>query len=228
MASRINYAQIKSRYNALGKAGVRLTQSDLYLTQEISASKTVYNFDLLETQNATLQANEIRLNLNDEFIVTEIAIGLEADVLVGGVVKGKKNLTYAPTEIDYNTANLLPVFDGALSISVNNIVYLDKFGSRRNEFVQRTEFQVPAGIGAGVATIPSFVGAKDGVISIEPMITLSGAKKNTIQLTLPSAAAQVTTIPLKDAAGAAYSLDIKRLFVRFRGLNAQNGASFQN
>ena len=81
MASRVNFKTILAKYQNINKGNVRLTQSTLFLSKPINPTTTVYNFDVLESQTQTLQGDEIRLNLNDEFSITQIGFYLQASVL---------------------------------------------------------------------------------------------------------------------------------------------------
>jgi len=228
MASRVNFNTIFAKYRKLGKGSVRLTQSTLFLSKPISATQTTYQFDVLETQTATLQADEIRLNLNDEFIITQMGMYLQASVGREGVAGGsiKKLFTCVPAELDNITAQGLQNFyAGQFQIAVNNIVYLDKYDTRKHEFVPRTQFQnfaTPNG-----ASLPSVNFSKDSMYPCEPLISLSGSKKNTLTLSLPSA---ITggTFNFTDDKGAITTYTIDRVCVMLRGLNAQNGSVFQN
>lgn len=230
MASRINYATIIEKYKKVNKGNVRLTQSTLYLSKPISATTTVYQFDVLESQTQTLTNNEIRLNLNDEFVITQMGFYLECDVLnaQGAATGAKTLLTYAPFEADsVNAAKIENFWGGAFQIAVNNIVYLDKFDTKKSMYVPRTQFANYNQQSGTPATIPNVDYSKDGMYGTEPLLTLSGAKKNDLRLTLPTAI-DVATIALTDNLGVAYSLRANRVICLMRGLNAQNGASFQN
>jgi hypothetical protein len=228
MASRINFKTIIAKYSKLGKGNVRLTQSSLYLTKPILPTTTVYNFDVLETQAVTLQANELRLNLNDEFIVAEMSMGLECSVLDATLADtgAKFLLTYAPFELNSVQATRIANFyGGALQISVNNIVYLDKYDMRRSQIVPTTNFaNFVAGTSAG--SQPSIDWSKDSYYGNEPLLTLSGSKKNNITVQLPTAI-NVATFAVIDSAGVTYNLRADRVFWATRGLNAQNGSVFQ-
>ncbi|NDG65267.1 MAG: hypothetical protein EBY29_17690, partial [Planctomycetes bacterium] len=68
--------------------------------------------------------------------------------------------------------------------------------------------------------------AKDGMFSLEPMITLSGAKKNDLVLQIP-AAITAGTFAWTDYSGMAQTINIDRVGLLMRGFNAQNGATFQ-
>jgi hypothetical protein len=69
--------------------------------------------------------------------------------------------------------------------------------------------------------------SKDGLYQTEPLLTLSGAKKNSLTLTLPSAISPAT-FDVLDNKGVKFTVSVDRVVARFEGLNAQNGASFQN
>ena len=62
---------------------------------------------------------------------------------------------------------------------------------------------------------------------VEPLITISGSKKTTIQLQLPTAIT-AGTFTHTDDKGAVNTIEINRVGLLLRGLNAQNGAVFQN
>lgn len=228
MASRINFKTIIAKYSKLGKGNVRLTQSSLYLTKPINPTSTVYNFDVLETQAVTLQANEVRLNLNDEFIIASMSMGLECSVLdrAGADTGAKYLLTYAPYEQNSTEAvKIANFYAGALQISVNNVVFLDKYDTRRSQIVPTTNFGSAA---AGItSTQASIDWSKDSFYGNEPLLTLSGAKKNQITINLPTAL-NIATFDVTDNATVKYSLRANRVFFFARGLNAQNGAVFQN
>ena len=228
MASRINFKTIIAKYSKLWKGNVRLTQSSLYLTKPILPTTTVYNFDVLETQAVTLQANELRLNLNDEFIVAEMSMGIECSVLDAGLqdTGAKFLLTYAPFEINSVSASRIANFyAGALQISVNNIVYLDKYDMRRSQIVPTTNFTNFVA-GTSASTQPSIDWSKDSYYNNEPLLTLSGSKKNSIQISIPTAITQ-STFTILDSNNVAYNLRADRVFWATRGLNAQNGSVFQ-
>jgi hypothetical protein len=227
--ARINYANIISKYRNIGKGAVRLTQSSLYLTKPIVATQTTYTFDILETQTATQQADEIRLNLNDEFICSALGLYLEGDLLSGmGVVTGIKRLfTYAPVELNGATNSVVENFyNGQFQISVNNIVFLDKWDTRKHEFIPQTQF-ANFTAGTNTATQSQQQMSKAGMFPVEPTLTLSGAKKNQLTLALPTAISPTTVTFTDDAAGSV-SYRINRVACLMRGLNAQNGATFQS
>jgi hypothetical protein len=224
---RVNYKVILDQYKKNGKGNVRLTQSSLYLTKPISATQTSYSFDVLETQSATLQANEIRLNLNDEFIVTQLGFYLQASVSDGmGVNYGNVLLTTPPTQDAGATALLNDFYQGAFQIAVNNVIYLDKWDTAKHKFVPRTQYADYFAAAGNSARIDSVDFSRNSMYPVEPLITLSGAKKNDLRLDLPAAITGSNfTIATNDGRSNVYV--INRVGIFLRGLNAQNGASFQ-
>ncbi len=230
MASRINYATIIAKYQKVNKGNVRLTQSSLFLSKPISATTTVYNFDVLESQTQTLQGDEIRLNLNDEYVVTQIGFYLQASILdaMKQPTGAKILLTYAPFEQNSVEASKVNNFyNGAFQISVNNIVYLDKYDTMKSKYIPQTQFANYIALTGTPSTQPMMNLASDGLYNTEPLLTLSGAKKNALTLTLPSAISPAA-FEITDNKGVNYTVSVDRVVARFEGLNAQNGASFQN
>lgn len=226
--SRVNFNQIFAKYARLGKGNVRLTQSSLFLTKPINPNVTSYTFDVLETQTATLQPDELRVNINDEFYTTTLGLYLVATAKVEGERPSFTStilLTYSPIEKTGNALSVQNFYRGALSLSVNNVVYLDKWDTAKHEFFPRTQFTdfVAGAIGS---TIPSLELSKNAMFPIEPILQISGAKKNTITVNLPEAiSTTVFTNVMADGTEVTFTID--RVGLLMRGLNAQNGSVFQ-
>jgi hypothetical protein len=222
---RVNYKVILDQYKKNGKGNVRLTQSSLYLTKPISATQTSYNFDVLETQSSTLEENEIRLNLNDEFIVTAMGFYLQGTATSGfGANWGRVLFTHPNTQESSANGTLNNYYQGAFQIAVNNVIYLDKWDTQKHKFVPRTQFGDFATPTMAVNDSVDF--SRNAMYPVEPLVTLSGAKKNDLKLQLPTAIAGAT-FSLTDNIGNATTYTINRVVCILRGLNAQNGASFQ-
>jgi len=231
MTSRVNFKTILAKYQNINKGNVRLTQSTLFLSKPINPTTTVYNFDVLESQTQTLQGDEIRLNLNDEYTITQIGFYLQASILNELRVDtgAKVLLTHAQFQLLASEAiKLQPFYDGAFQIAVNNIVYLDKYDTKKSNYIPIAQNNLGGGSALGfyTATSDSVDFTKNGLYFCEPMVVLSGAKKNTLQLTLPRAI-DIANFTLTDNSGANYILKVDRVVCKFLGLNAQNGASFQ-
>lgn len=225
--SRVNFNQIFAKYARLGKSNVRLTQSSIYLTKPINPNVTTYSFDVLETQTATLQNDELRVNINDEFYLTTLGLYLVATVQAGTEVGSPSSevlLTYAPMENSNTIVSVADFYRGSLQLSVNNVVYLDKWDTAKHNMVPRTQFANH--LVSNSATLPSTEYSKNAMFPIEPILQISGAKKNTIQVVLPNAISNATFDVITDDA-TVLTYTINKVALLGRGLNAQNGSVFQ-
>lgn len=232
--NRQSFEIIKRKYDNRGKGNVRLTQSSLLLIQPISSSRTSYNFNVLENEANPLK-EEVRLNINDEFICTEVGMFLvaRAKQIVGELsedLPGIILLTYNPIEQTVNAQRGEPFYNGTLKFGANNIVYLEKWDTQKHKFVTRTQFEKRITSGGTTilypAQIPSNNMSKDAMHSMQPMITLSGAKKNELSLNLPEAGGAYTFQHIvNDNTVIEYS--VTEIALLLRGMNAQNAAKFQ-
>jgi len=229
-ANRVNFVKIREEYAKRGVKGVRLTESSLFLTQAIDANKTTYTFDVLDSQNTGLQPDEIRLNINDEFIATHMGVFLYGKATLTPVVANSPTapalFSYAPIEANAQAIQLDGLYAGKMKIGVNNIIYVEKWDTRKCRQVQRTQFASFIA-GVPVCTIPSQENDMDGMIALEPMVTLSGAKKNEITLEMPKAIT-ISNFLFTSQSGGVLNFDIDRIAVKFFGLNAQNASVFQS
>lgn len=230
---RNNYRVIAEKYAKLGKGAVRLTQSSLFLLQDINPTKSNYLFPVLEqdTATGTPKKDEIRLNQNDEFVATGMGIFLVArryvkDGDVYTLLPGLELFTYPQTEQTIQAATCAPFYGGALKIAVNNIVYLEKWDTKKHQIAPITQI-VNSAEGTGVAgAVDSNNFSTDAMYPVQPMVTLSGAKKNEITLNLPESgtgyAFNVTT-----AANETITYRVSEIGLFLRGYLAQNAAKFQ-
>lgn len=226
--SRASFDTVYKKYKKIGKGKVRLTQSSLILIQDISPTKDSYLFKILESDNRPVpKPEEIRLDINDEFISYRVGYYLSADVTdVEAVLVAKKWFTYAPVEIDADMWGLEDGWFGNLSIDVNKINRVTNWDLRQHLYVPRTQVEVSA-VAKPVATQPNQELKEDGMITMQPMVTFSGAKKNLITIDLvraiPNTAAFTFTAP--DAVDRVVTF--KELVLVFRGMLGQNASKFQ-
>ena len=233
MNKRQNYSILKAKYDKVNKGNARITQSSLFLTKPISSSVTSYTFDVLETQTQSLTNDQIRLNLNDEFNITEIGLYLVG--YVGkrgeeGFVENTKIFTYSPYHLDYVEAvKLQNFYAGTFKIAINNIVFMEKWDTAKHEFVTRTQIN-PYKVGVDATPVMAVENSqnlsRDGIYPLANIITLSGAKKNDLTINLPTAISSAT-FPYVDSQAVSTSITIDRVGVLLRGFNSQNSASFQ-
>jgi len=151
-------------------------------------------------------------------------VATEAGSAVGGV---RLFTNVLEQQSMVQAGNILPFYDGNLKIAVNNIVYMEKWDTRKHYNATRTQVGSSSAATTIVnATFDSNSFAKDGMFAVEPMLTLSGAKKNDITLTLPSAISN-GVFSYTDNRGDKLVITINGIALLLRGLNAQNAASFQ-
>ncbi len=226
---RESFKVIREKYTKIGKGQVRLTQSTLIFAAAIQANTKTYTFPVLETDNAsTAKPYEIRLNMNDEFISYEVGyyvVSIARDL--DDNVFGYSWWTYAPYELALTAANLLGAWDGKMSIDINNIKRLEKWDLKKHNFVPRTQLK-SSFVGSTFATQPSIDFRSDGVATMQPMLTLSGAKKNNINITLSNSVSGAISLLQTLPDGQALFNDFKDLALLFRGMLAQNAAKFQS
>jgi len=99
----------------------KLTQSFLRLEQPLAVGQTLYNFPLLVNQASPQIFNtEQRLNLQDTFVISEIGffIGLPSS----STDTTFKPLTYISPFLVTNDAQMQSIYNGQISITVNNNV----------------------------------------------------------------------------------------------------------
>lgn len=197
--------------------------------QAISATTTSYIFPVLTTEtNPAPFPEEIRLNPNDEFVAYEMGYYLTGDMTTGdpGVFKAKYLGTYAPYELNSTFLGVKEYSSGRMKILVNQISRLENWDLKKHEKVQQTQFH-NSSVAIPGATIPNMDCAVDGMYPMQPMLTLSGGKKNEIAITLNRAIAATGAGNFLGADAVAVTISIKQLLLMFRGLLAQNATKFQ-
>ena len=225
------FQQIQRKLKAEGQKGKRLSQSTLQLIQPIRANISTYNFPILVNKannGIQPQNDEVRLNLNDEFVATSIGVFLVAKVFTGvapAVNDPNVFLTSPPIQNDRNQIPALNLYDGNIEISRNNIVYITNWDVRKHQYIAQS--QLSNFITPNQAQLDQQRSLVDGFVSLSPSITFSGATKTQITLNLVNAIPILPLYSIIDNAGATINYQITRLGLFFRGLLAQNTSKFQ-
>lgn len=225
---RASYQLIIAKYQKRGKGNVRLTQSSLVLMQAIQTNTKTYNFAVLQSDNqSAIQPEEVRLNLNDEFVSYEVQYLLQAKSRVAGSTGGDYNtyLTYAPVELNAQLAQLNAAYDAKMTIDVNGVKRLENWDMLKHKCTPRTQYQNTSA-GLPFATTPSICLNEDGTANMQPMLTFTGAKKNEISLTMSQ---NLSSGLIYDflTVGGTITNEVKNLVLIFRGMLGQNAAVFQ-
>lgn len=225
---RRSFNKIKRKYKRIKKANVRLTQSTLLLIQPILATRTVYKFLVLESDTPVLPA-EVRLNINDEFISYEVAYYVLGELLDAGTGVGTLHHSYAPVELDGSFAQLTGAWRATMQILVNKISRLENWDMKKHNVVTRTQWATLADpVAPAYPPTQASVDFEDsGAVPMQPMLTLSGAKKNDVIVSLDGAIAPTSLGAWTVADGDVFDISATELAVYFRGMLAQNAAKFQ-
>ena len=187
-----------------------LSQSVLRSEVTMTTTNTSYHVPVLvnDTQNGAAFNTEVRLNLQDAFVVAGVGVYVAAPTTSAST--NFPLFTYPNAQV-FTTANaatsLYSFYNGNMSIVVNNRQIVPVYDLGRHVKVQRTQQASSTGTNTG---IDSFDASIDGVYPIEPNWLFVGSKNTNITITLPSALAAVQ-------AGAA-----PRFVFKFFGVLAQN------
>ena len=229
--NRNKFQQVQRKLKAEGQGKKRLSQSTLQLIQPIRANISTYSFPILvnEANNGIQPQNdEVRLNLNDEFVATSMGVFLVAKVFTGvspTVNDPNVFLTSPPIQNDSLQIPALNLYDGNIEISRNNIVYITNWDVRKHQYIAQS--QLGNFVSPTQAQQDQQRSLIDGFVSLQPSITFSGATKTNIVLNLINAIPVLPIYSIVDNQGATINYQITRLGVFFRGLLAQNTSKFQ-
>lgn len=210
------YIDANERAKALGQTAPGLpilTASSLRLEQFLNTSTSQYAFPVItgETTSVTttVQANEVRLQQNDNFHIHKIGIYL---AVTAAATDTAFRLQTNNNEIFLTSAaialNYLNLWNGNLNINVNQLDVLTNWRVSQHFYVGQTQR-----LASTANTVFDQIDlSKDGLITCEPGIMLSGAYTNKINLNLNAA--------ITSALGS----NISRCVLIFDGLRAQNAA----
>jgi hypothetical protein len=210
--------------NAMKRAGVSasravLSQSYLRFEAPISASQTQYTFDTLVNENLNPNySTQQKLNLQDAFYISDLGffIGLpasssttEANVRLFSYAASAATTLLGATP-SAAQANILPFYNGFLSLTINQRIMLPSWDLYRHYVVNQTQ-QITANTAVGAQDQINL--GHEGFYAVEPNLVLIGSKKNVLQIVIPSVPAAV--------------IANTRLVIIARGILAQNASSIQ-
>lgn len=225
------FSLIAKKFQKIGKGNARISQSALILMQPINPNSNVYNFPVTINDGPIVVPNEeIRLDINDEFTVLEQGFFYRAVVTNPEAPEefATVYLTSAPYELNQSYIAYQKLYTGRFNIAVNNIVYMQNWDLRQHEYKPITQLS-PLIAGQSNATAYANNFKENSMVDVLPTITLSGAKKNQLQLTLPDAIAPIpSAIPfITTQNGENLSIAITHIVYFGRGFLAQNASNFQ-
>ena len=193
MGSRMVFENAKALVRGLGYSVDQAVLTQSYLRSEVALSTSIANYHLPvlvnDTQNGAVRVNEKRLNLQDIFVASEIAVLIG----VGSSTSTKAALYTYPNGTIFTTAtddDLLSIYNGSLNLTINNSQVLPAWDVYRHYCVPQTQ----GGVGITAQTIfpvDQNDGAADGFYPVEPGIVFNGAANINFQLTANGAPASV-------------------------------------
>ena len=199
----------------VANAGFNVNQAVLsqsYIRSEVamSTSTTSYHVPVLinDTQNGSSFVTENRLQLQDAFVVSKI--GVFVAIPASSSTTAFPYYTY-PNAQAFTTAGaaaaLYNLYNGSLSISINNRTIVPSWDLYKHLYVPQTQQATSTGTNTAIDQNDA---SEFGYYPVEPNIVLVGSKNNQISLNLPA------------AIGTLQAATAPRILVIFSGILAQN------
>jgi hypothetical protein len=193
MGQRMVFENAKALVRGLGYSVDQAVLTQSYLRSEVALSTSIANYHLPvlvnDTQNGAVRVNEKRLNLQDIFVASEIAVLIG----VGSSTSTKAALYTYPNGTIFTTAtddDLLSIYNGSLNLTINNSQVLPAWDVYRHYMVPQTQ----GGVGITAQTVfpvDQNNASCDAFYPVEPGIVFNGAANINFQLTANGAPASV-------------------------------------
>ena len=193
MGQRMVFENAKALVRNLGYSVDQAVLTQSYIRSEVALSTSIANYHIPvlvnDTQNGAVRVNEKRLNLQDIFVASEIAVLIG----VGASTSTKAALYTYPNGVIFTTAtddDLLSIYNGSLNLTINNQQVLPAWDVYRHYCVPQTQ----GGVGITAQTIfpvDQNNASEDGFYPVEPGIVMNGAANINFQLTANGAPASV-------------------------------------
>lgn len=212
----------RAGYNALSEQfGPNVIITEGYLRSEVLlGAQSTINFDISANAGAP-QNTEVRLSINDAFIVTHIAvmIGRVVDTAVGP--HGAMTLHTFPNDKVFTTAAqqlaMQALYSGAMRVQVNDIVYIEALDML--SFLRADNAQQGVAVSTVATTGITGYSSMEGNRAFKPLtpfIMFNGPAKNSVTIELPESLAMAATAPAQHWG-----------VLLCRGFLAQNGGGFR-
>lgn len=194
VGARMTFENAKALVRSLGYSvdHAKITQSYLRSEVALSTSSANYHIPVLvnDTQNGAVRVNERRLNLQDIFVATEwsVMFGIGSATTTNAKLYSYPNSTaFTGTSDD----DLWSLYNGYLSLSINNDLIVPAYDVFRSYFVPQTQ----GGVGITAQTIfpvDQLNASQDSFYPVEPGIVMNGAANINFQLIAGGAPATIT------------------------------------
>jgi len=187
VGARMTFENAKALVRSLGYSvdHAKITQSYLRSEVALSTSSANYHIPVLvnDTQNGAVRINERRLNLQDIFVATEwsILFGIGSASTTNAKLYSYPNATaFTGTSDD----DLWSLYNGYLSLSINNDLVVPAYDVFRSYFVPQTQ--------QSASTTDQFDASQNTFYPVEPGIVMNGAANINFQLICSGAPATIT------------------------------------
>jgi hypothetical protein len=199
MGARMTFESAKALVKGLGYSVEQAVLTQSYIRSEVAMSTSIANYHIPilvnDTQNGAVRVNEKRLNLQDIFIATEIAVvfGIGA-----GTTTSSPLYTY-PNSTAFATGGtaLWTIYNGYLNLSVNNQTVLPAWDVLRHYYApqtqQNTNFNSATATAPGVYTQDQLDLSESPFFPVEPNIVLNGAANIQMSLSANGAPSAIAT-----------------------------------
>lgn len=198
VASRLVFENARSMFfnQGVDTTNAMLTQGDLRLEQQLTISRTQYQFAILNNDNGTSGSQfntEIRLTQQDAFVTAAMGFFIAKP-------SSSTDTTFIlhsyPSPAVFSTTGVAAasetLYNSILSIMVNNVNILPRLSMRRFREVPQSQQVTAAANQNGVAQDQIDL-SSTGFMVVEPNLVMIGSKGTIITLTLPAILAAVET-----------------------------------
>jgi hypothetical protein len=193
MGQRMIFENAKSLVRSLGYGVDQAVLTQSYIRSEVALSTSVANYHIPvlvnDRQNGSVRVNEKRLNLQDIFVASEIAVLIG----VGSSTSTTAALYTYPNGVIFTSAtdtDLLSIYNGSLNLTINNQQVLPAWDVYRHYYVPQTQ----GGVGITAQTVlpvDQNDASANGFYPVEPGIVMNGAANINFQLTANGAPATI-------------------------------------
>lgn len=198
---RATYNSLKNRFG-VGKSNVIITPGYLRSEQVLGTQNQV-NFPILVNEGTAPRSTERRLGISDAFVITDLGIRIgrltgAAPEATPGPIQLESFVNPAVFTVAGERAALNTFYNGALSVKVGSITYIEALDLLRFQYVGTAQR------GMTLFTASTYGASEQRGLSdladIVPTIMFSGQEKNVVQVTLPESAAMGALAPIANVA----------------------------
>lgn len=198
---RATYNSLKKKFS-VGKSSVIITPGYLRSEQVLGTQNQV-GFPILVNEGTAPRSTERRLAISDAFVITDLGIR------IGRLTGATTEVTPGPIQLESfvnpaiftvagERAALNTFYNGALSVKVGSITYIEALDMLRFQYVGTAQR------GMTLFTASTYGASTQHGLSdladIVPTIMFSGQEKNIVQVTLPESAAMGAVSPASNVA----------------------------